>query len=253
MRRSFDELVTEANSVSVTGWDFSWLDSRAAEQRPSWGYQKLLRGRLSAARAAVDLETGGGEVLAGAAPFPPTMAATEGWPPNLTLATQRLHPLGVAVVADPGGGPLPFGDNAFDFVASRHPVGLSWNEVARVLVPSGTYLGQHVGPNSLRELIERFTGGQVATGLPSNPTPGETELAVTNAGLKVVDLRHEPIRLEFFDVGAVIYFLRKVVWAVPGFSVAKYHHQLRKLHDHIEADGSFVTHTSRLLVEATCP
>ena len=35
-------------------------------------------------------------------------------------------------------------------------------------------------------------------------------------------MRMERLRAEFFDVGAVIYFLRKVVWTVPDFSVDRY-------------------------------
>ena len=45
--RSFDELVDEAAEVPVDGWDFSWLDGRATEERPSWGYQRLLGERLA--------------------------------------------------------------------------------------------------------------------------------------------------------------------------------------------------------------
>ena len=37
MSRSFDELVSEADAAPVDGWDFSWLDVRATEERPSWG------------------------------------------------------------------------------------------------------------------------------------------------------------------------------------------------------------------------
>ena len=64
--RAFDDLVTEADAVDVSGWDFSWLDGRATEQRPSWGYQRRLGDRLAAVDAALDIQTGGGEVLAGA-------------------------------------------------------------------------------------------------------------------------------------------------------------------------------------------
>ncbi len=39
-----------------------------------------------------------------------------------------------------------------------------------------------------------------------------------SAGLEVTDLRLESLRTEFFDIGAVIYFLRKVIWMVPGFT-----------------------------------
>src|SRR5215471_6835711 len=98
--KPFDELVGEAAEVSVDGWDFSWLAGRATEERPSWGYQRLLRERLAAATAALDIQTGGGEVLAGvgAENLPPTMVATEGWPPNVERAAARLHPLGAVVV-----------------------------------------------------------------------------------------------------------------------------------------------------------
>jgi hypothetical protein len=33
-----------AHAVDVTGWDFSWLAGRATEERPTWGYQKLMVG-----------------------------------------------------------------------------------------------------------------------------------------------------------------------------------------------------------------
>ena len=70
------------------------------------------------------------------------------------------------------------------------------------------------------------------------------------AGLDVVDLRFESLRIEFFDIGAVIYFLRKVIWMVPGFTVAEYRERLRELHDLIEAEGPFVAHSTRFLIEA---
>ncbi|KIX78167.1 methyltransferase type 11, partial [Streptomyces sp. MBRL 601] len=60
----FDALVAEAEAAGVDGWDFSWFEGRATEERPSWGYQRQLAGRLAdpAVRAALDLQTGGGEV-----------------------------------------------------------------------------------------------------------------------------------------------------------------------------------------------
>jgi SAM-dependent methyltransferase len=256
MPRTFDELVAEADAVSVAGWDFSWLHGRATEQRPTWGYQRLLRGRLAEATSGLDLYTGGGEVLAGAGPFPPTMAATEPWPPNITLATRLLHPLGVVVVATGDEPPLPFADAAFDLVTSRHPSAVWWDEIARVLIPGGGYFAQHVGVIYLRTLIESFVGAQprkLRSPIPGQLNPDTVSAEVAAAGLDVVDLRHERIRLEFFDVGAVIYFLRKLSWVVPGFTVAKYRDELLKLHRQIEAEGALVTHSSRVLIEARKP
>jgi hypothetical protein len=50
VRRSYEELVAEADAVSVDGWDFSRLDGRATEQRPSWSYQQLMAERLAITR-----------------------------------------------------------------------------------------------------------------------------------------------------------------------------------------------------------
>ncbi|MER6995226.1 class I SAM-dependent methyltransferase [Streptomyces sp. NPDC000410] len=252
MTRTFDHLVAEAESVSVAGWDFSWLDGRATEQRPSWGYQRLMSERLARASAALDIQTGGGEVLAGAPKLPPLMVATESWPPNVAKATRLLHPLGAVVVRDADEPPLPFGDEAFDLVTSRHPVTVWWEEIARVLRPGGTYLSQQVGPASVFELVEYFLGPQPED-VRRARHPDDASAAAQAAGLEITDLRSERLRTEFFDIGAVIYFLRKVVWMVPGFTVARYRGRLRELHDRIQADGPFVAHTTRFLIEARKP
>ncbi|MFV2171558.1 class I SAM-dependent methyltransferase [Actinomadura sp. LOL_016] len=249
--REFEELVAEAEAAPVEGWDFSWFEGRATEERPSWGYQRSMSRRLREAEAALDVQTGGGEVLAGAESFPPTTVATEGWPPNVAKATALLHPRGVVVVADPDEPPLPFADGAFDLVTSRHPATVWWDEIARVLRPGGTYFAQHVGPGTSWELVEHFLGPQPDAKRMRHP---DVERAGAEAaGLEVLDMRMERLRMEFFDVGAVVHFLRKVVWTVPGFTVEKYRDRLRELDARIRADGVFVAHSTRVLVEARRP
>jgi SAM-dependent methyltransferase len=248
----FDELVAEADAVSVDGWDFSWLDGRASEARPSWGYQRLLGERLRGAAAALDLETGGGEVLGGCPALPPLTVATESWPPNVAKAAALLRPRGAAVVATSAEPPLPFGDAVFDLVSSRHPVTTWWTEIARVLRPGGTYFSQQVGPASVFELVEFFRGPQPAS-VRANRHSGQAAAAASAAGLEVTDLRSESLRTEFADIGAVVYFLRKVVWLVPGFTVGRYRQRLRELHDLIERDGPFAARTTRFLIEARKP
>ncbi|MER5885953.1 class I SAM-dependent methyltransferase [Streptomyces sp. NPDC001941] len=252
VERSFDELVAEAGAVSVDGWDFSWLEGRASEERPSWGYQRLMGERLGRARAALDVQTGGGEVLAGAGSLPPVMAATESWPPNVAKATALLHPLGAVVVADEDEPPLPFADGAFDLVTSRHPVRAWWEEIARVLAPGGTYLSQQVGPASVFELVEYFLGPQPEE-VRRARHPEDARRGAEAAGLRVVDLRAESLRTEFHDVGAVVYFLRKVIWMVPGFTVDGYRDRLRELDAEIRDRGPFVAHTTRFLIECVKP
>lgn len=68
-----------------------------------------------------------------------------------------------------------------------------------------------------------------------------------------MDLRFEELRTAFFDVGAVVWFLRKVVWMVPGFTVEAYRPQLAALHERLETEGPFVATTTRFLIEARKP
>jgi SAM-dependent methyltransferase len=177
--------------------------------------------------------------------------ATEGWEPNVRRAAQRLHPLGASVVFAHEDQPaLPFGSGTFDLVVSRHPVTTWWDEVARVLRPGGRYLSQQVGPHTMREVSEFFLGRRPTT---SARDPELARQKAAAAGLRVVDLRTERLRATFADVGAVVYFLRLVIWTVPDFSVEKYRHRLVAMHRVITADGPFVAHATRFLIEATKP
>ncbi|TWV47493.1 class I SAM-dependent methyltransferase [Streptomyces misionensis] len=254
---SFAELVAEGAAVPTEGWDFSWFEGRASEARPSWGYARSAGERLARAEAALDVQTGGGEVLAfaldSAAPARPALiAATEGWAPNAAKATALLRPRGAVVVTAPDDAPLPFADEAFDLVLSRHPVTPHWAEIARVLRPGGTYFAQHVGPASVFELVEYFLGPQPASARGARD-PERERAAAEAAGLEIVGLRAERLRMEFHDIAAVVHFLRKVVWMVPGFTVEAYEPQLRSLHERIEREGPFVAHSARHLVDARKP
>lgn len=250
----FDELVAEGAAVPVEGWDFSWFEGRAREARPPWGYAGLAAGRLAGAAAALDIETGGGEVfafaLARARVVPARCAATDAYPPNLERARRRLRPFGATVEEVGDADPLPFPEGSFDLVLSRHPVVTVWEEIARVLRPGGTVLTQQVGPGSNRELIDRLMGPQPVN-LARDPTRAVEQ--ATAAGLEVLDLREARCLVEFDDVGAVVHFLRKVVWTVPDFTVETYRDQLRGLHEQIRRHGPFLSHSTRYLLESRRP
>jgi SAM-dependent methyltransferase len=261
---SFEDLLAEGESVPVEGWDFSWFAGRAegsthpraTEERPPWGYARRMGARMAAlagvpGAAALDLQTGGGEVLATIPAAPPTLAATESWPPNLAVAERNLVPLGAEVVPVPSpDSDLPFPDATFDLVVSRHPVSVRWDEVARVLKPGGTYFSQDVGHGSVGELTE-FMMGPPEPPAPDQPNrdPKWSVLAAERAALTVTDLWEFRGRMEFNDVAAVVVFLRKVVWIVPGFTMAGYRDRLRALHEQIQRDGPFPATSVRFLIE----
>jgi SAM-dependent methyltransferase len=251
---SFEELIAEGDAVPTEGWDFSWFDGRATEERPPWGYAQLAAERLGGAPASLDVQTGGAEVYAWALGHaqaqPERVAATEEWPPNLAIARERLAPFGGEVVNVAATDPFPFADGAFDLVLARHPYGVPWGEIARVLAPGGTFLGQLIGWGTNRRLYEFFLGPQG----DAHEDHGHEALLrerVAGAGLSVVRLEEAVTKVEFFDLAAVVYFLRKVLWTVPGFTVEKYRTELRRMHELIESQGSFVSYSRRFLVEAT--
>jgi SAM-dependent methyltransferase len=247
---TFEELLSEGESVPVEGWDFSWFDGRATEERPPWGYSRLMSERMAKASAALDVQTGGGEVLAQVTAPPAVLAATESWPPNIDIATRILARLGATVVDVPDTADLPFPSNTFDLVVSRHPTVVLWDEIARVLQPGGTYLSQQVGSGTVHELTDAMMGPQpIGEGRSVERAIADAEAA----GLVVVDLQEAALRMEFYDVAAVVVFLRKVIWIVPGFTVDRYRRQLATLHDRIQTDGPFVAYSRRFLIEARKP
>ncbi len=248
----FDDLIAEGESVPVEGWDFSWFEGRAIEERTSWGYSRRLPPLYAEAQAVLDLQTGGGEVFADALARtevrPSVVAATESWEPNLRLARRALAPFGAEVAHVANDAPLPFDDGAFGVVSSRHPTLMPWAEVARVLEPGGITISQQVVPLATnRELYEFFLGPQ---GYEPEDGLAFIRASVDDAGLQLVDLRYEESKLEFFDLAAVVHFLRKVLWTVPDFAVERYRDKLIELHAEIEERGSFISYSRHALVVA---
>lgn len=249
--RDFQALLDEAVAADVSGWGFDWLTGRATEERPPWRYSTLLAERLRGVESAVDVDTGGGEILAEMPRLPSRMAATESWPPNARRARHSLSTRGVEVVETAEGAPLPFPDKAFDLVTARHPVRPDWPEIGRVLTPGGHYFAQHVGPGSAFDLIERFLGP-----LPAQRKlrdPADEAAAASDAGLIVTDLRTARCRMTFYDVGAIVWILRKCVWWVPDFSVDGYRGVLIELDAQIRRGDPVVAHSTRHLIEARRP
>jgi SAM-dependent methyltransferase len=143
---------------------------------------------------------------------------------------------------------LPFGHCSFDLVASRHPVATAWFEIARVLAPGGTYFSQQVGPGSVRELTDFMMGPQPVNEARSAERASKSAKAT---GFVVCQIRRQSLETVFYDVAAVVHFLRKVPWIVPGFNTRAYRDRLEALHALIQDSGSFVAHAQSFLIEAT--
>jgi len=213
----------------TSGWDFSSFGDSIRPEEPPWSYDDLARDALAGARSVLDLGTGGGEVLLGLADaLPADTVATEGWPPNLPVATAALAARGFPVAEyDAEAHPrLPFDDGRFDVVLARHEAYVA-SEVARVLTPSGVFLTQQVDGRDLSETVELFGGTLRYPGV----TLAHLRVEAGAAGLVVEAARDWTGVLTFADVATLVSYLRMTPWQVPDdFTVERYADVLLALH-----------------------
>ena len=221
------------------------------EGRESWSYLDRAAELMGRASSVLDMDTGGGEKLLDLRDhWPAKVVATEGYPPNVELATERLAPHGATVVrvAVSDTESMAFAAGDFDLVLNRHAA-FNPSEVGRVLSPGGAFLTQQVHGMWAWDLLEAF-GAK-----PQWPdaTPEKYGPLLEAAGLTVVTLEEWEGRLVFSDVGAIVYYLKATPWEVPGFSVKTHLRYLLALQERVEAGGELAFYAAKYLIEATKP
>jgi len=248
---SFEDLISDAEAPFV-GWDFSWITAtrRMVEAPLDWSYASKILPYLKMADSLLDMGTGGGELLAKLRPLPKHTCATEGYAPNVSLARQRLLPMGIQVWEVGGDGVLPFDDNSFDLVINRHAA-YNESEVHRILKPGGHFLTQQVGGQNERELNKLL-------GADDNSSFAGWNLddAVHRLRCHRFDILEEqeafPVS-RYYDVGAIVYYLKAVPWQVPDFSLKKYRDGLYRIHCMIQRDGYLDIPMHRFFIAARKP
>jgi SAM-dependent methyltransferase len=211
----------------------------------------------------LDIDTGGGEMLAALAPLACFVVATEGYAPNVGVAAERLASAGIPLVhagsapdnvEQSGSTPLetssalPFRDEAFELVVDRHSS--YWpSEVRRVLAEGGRFLTQ--------QRNEAGTAGASWEELFGRTRTPEQRFDLAFARRQLAQADFEVVRAEeadtpiaFNDVGAVVYYLRAIPWAVQGFDPAGDRVVLERIHERIRRDGRLVVRGSCMLLEA---
>lgn len=231
----FDFLIHEAES-HFSGWNFLYLDWRKVDAPLGWSYVSEVLPHVRQAASLLDMDTGGGEMLARFAPFPPDSYATEAYPPNILIARERLEPLGVQIVewGNENHKVLPFENDFFDLVLNRHGSYLP-EELGRILKPGGIFITQQVGDRNdvdIRALL----------GAPDDNVDGAWNLEKATgdlqpAGFRIINQKEDIYPSRFYDVGAIVYQLKAVPWQVPDFSVEKYFKRLKEVHEMILRDG----------------
>ena len=236
-------LLSEAQQHQFSGWDFSVLKGRYTQEKLSWDYRAIVRKYLQKQLHWLDLGTGGGELLATFGHPPERTAVTEGWPKNYQLLLTTLRPKGVQVVFEESMHHLDFPSNHFDLVTSSHAA-FSVAEVKRVLKPGGYFITQQVGDRN---------GNQLAARLHCTKPRFELNVAsvtaeLSQAGFTILQQAEAYPKQFFYDLGALVYYVRTISWEYPDFAVKDKLPELEQLAEEWQAKGVIENQQHRFLV-----
>ncbi len=247
-KQLFDLLIGEA-SRTFTGWDFSHISrtGRMQSEPLPWNYASIIIPYIRNTHSLLDMGTGGGEFLSQLRPFPEHACATEKYEPNFPIARNRLEPLGVNVFQLKEDTKLPFRSNEFGLIINRHE-SYAPPEVKRILNSGGYFITQQVGERNDIEINHL---------LETEPPPEEQEWnaasaakELQNEGFSVLCQKEAFPMTRFYDVGALVYFLKAIPWVVTDFTVEKYSDALLRIHHEILSEGFIEVHEHRFLIIA---
>lgn len=238
-------LGAEAEAHTSTGWDLAFIGMKQLGAPLPWDYEQLAREALGRASTAVDLGTGGGEVLLRVAEGESArLFATEQWGPNARLAHGRLRKHGIPLVwCEAEACRMPFRDRAFDLVLDRHEA-LDPAEVARVLQPSGTLLTQQVTSRSWPELRRFFPRATVFANHDAEYAAAFRELGFD------VELQRHDFEVAFPTLAALVQILVVAPWTIPDFSIERDIEALRAIEREMNGPQGIVVQDGRYLLRA---
>ncbi|WP_026692704.1 class I SAM-dependent methyltransferase [Peribacillus kribbensis] len=242
-------LLLEDAKQEFSGWDFSYVSETGRFQTEllPWSYGSMAICHVRKAKSLLDMGTGGGEFLSRMKPLPEHTQATEGYEPNIAASKGKLEPLGVTVSYITDDSSLPYQDKSFDLILNRHE-SYSPAEVRRIVADQGVFLTQQVGGADCSEINE-------ALGVQVNPEFSHWNLQhaveqLTQNSFKIVYYsEHFPIQ-RFYDIGALVYYLKAISWQVPGFHTEEHIDRLYQIHRTISNTGFFNTRQHRFVIKA---
>lgn len=238
----------EEKAAQIHGWDFSHIRGRYREEVDlPWRYEKIVRQYLKDDLEILDYDTGGGEFLRSLRhPFHKT-AATEGYPPNVKLCTETLLPLGIDFKACDNPAEIPFESERFDMILNRHG-DFHAKELYRLLKNGGIFVTEQVGEDNDRDLVEMVLPGT------EKPFPHlnlkEQKKVFEDTGFHVVRGEEAYRPIQFYDIGAFVWFAHIIEWEFPGFSVDRCFESLLKMQRIVEEQGKIEGTIHRYLIVA---
>lgn len=238
----------EEELAHIKGWDFSHIYGRYDEEADlPWDYAQIVRQYRKAHMKIMDYDTGGGEFLLSLKhPYSNTFA-TEGYPPNVKLCSEKLRPLGIHFKECNDPSAIPFESESFDLMINRHG-SFDAEEIHRLLRCEGVFITEQVGSDNDRDLVEMVLPGI------DKPFPHlnlmEQRECFQDAGFHILRAAEAYRPIKFYDIGAFVWFAHIIEWEFPGFSVDRCFEQLLKMQKIIEDEGKIEGTIHRYLIVA---
>lgn len=201
---------------------------------------------MSTDKVMLDMGTGGGEFLISLNPPKNKTYATEAYLPNIELSKQVLTPYGIEVREVKNHFKLPFDDNYFDIIINKHEA-YCLSEVNRILKPGGVFITQQVGETNNREL-SRLLLGKYPDGVGLPPNLNIALEKANSLGWNIIKQEEYFPKKFFYDIGALIYYAKIIVWEFPNFSVERCFDRPTKLQEIVEKQGYIETLEHRYLL-----
>ena len=195
---------------SLTGWDFSSIrDWRATTP---WDYERVVAEYTKTWMRALDVGTGGGEVITRLSNVLGQVVAVDHKVSMAIAAQARLSPSADVVVAD--GRALPFADATFNLVLDRHaPVFI--REFARVLRPGGLFITQQVGGRNMQSIFDAFGWGSNAKQWGQAQTFDAIKSAAPAVGLEMLRAEEYEVEYSLADIESLVFILKYVPFPEP--------------------------------------
>lgn len=244
-----EKWLNEEKIAKINGWDFSYIKDRHLEKPLSFSYYDTIKKYLKDDYKLLDIDTGGGEFLMTLNHPPKNISCTEGYDPNILLCIKKLLPLGINFKEAKDYSNLPFCDNSFDIIINRHG-SYNVNEIKRLLKPNGLFITQQVGEDNDLDLINLLLPNQEKS-FPNHNEKYQSKLFIDAGFEKILGLE-EFGQIDFYDVGAIVWFSKIIEWEFIDFSVEKCFNQLLKCEKIISKTGKVSTRTHRFLLVMQC-
>jgi SAM-dependent methyltransferase len=241
------EYLTKEYNARFYGWDFSYIKGRMIEDRLSWDYKNIVERNLIGKESLLDMGTGGGEFLCSLSNLPKDVCATEGFEPNIPIAEKRLKEKNILLKPIRNDSEIPFDNEYFDIVINRHE-SYDITEIKRILKKGGSFITQQVGGLNgidFNMAFETKTMDYAEWCLIKN-----IEM-FKNAGMEIVEHEENIGKMKFYDIGAIVYYLKCIPWQVKGFTIDKYYDKLEIMNEIIDKKGcmDFILHRFYMIIK----